>query len=158
QIKKMEAADCPLMAEFLDYPFTNYYTFFQHKRGNFFILKANSDNLTYINTLENKKVVSRLPFNPGNDEFHWRSKLIPHSDTTFYITGHYSGFYKVRFYPESGALKLYPGKYFRNYLCTAIFKDKDSHLWIATNKGLFRQNHRKSLVQLALVPAGLEDS
>ncbi len=157
QIKKMEVADCPLMAEFLNYPFTGY-SFFQLKVGHLFILKSESDSLIYINTLENKKVVSRLPFNPIMNEFGYRSKLIPVSDTVFYITGHFSGFYKMRFYPESGAIKLYPEKFFDSYLCTSLLKDRDNNLWIATNRGLFRQNPRKSQVQLAALPVGMEDS
>ncbi|MFL5809535.1 MAG: two-component regulator propeller domain-containing protein, partial [Flavisolibacter sp.] len=84
KIKKMTAADCPVMAEFLDYPLT-YYTFFQNKPGSFFILKSKSDNLTYVNVNENRKIVSKLPFNPGEFEFHWRSRLIKESDTTFYV-------------------------------------------------------------------------
>ena len=134
----MEAADWPLMAEILNYPF-EYYLFFQQKAGNIFILRPGSDSLFYINPAANKKVVSILPFKAGTDDFYYRSKLIPVSDTLFYITSHSSGFYKMRFYPASCTVKLYPEKYFRSYLCNNLLKDKDKNLWIATNKGLFRQ-------------------
>ena len=160
QIKKMEVADCPLMAEFRDYPGTFYtpYRFFQSKPGNFFIMKMLSDSLVYVNIPENKKTVSKLPFSRLRSEFHYRSRLLPVNDTLFYITGHYSGFFKLRFYPQSGAVKLNPEKYFQSYLCNELLIDKDKDLWIATNKGLFRQDRGQSQVQIGLLPAAVEDS
>lgn len=156
QLKKMTAADCPLIAEFINT--TDYHLFLQQKPGSFFILKSESDSLIYINIAENKKVVSRLPFKPGIFEFHYRTKLVPVNDTLFYITGHSSGFYKMRFYPASGAVKFYPEKYFNSFLCTSLLKDKDNHLWVATDRGLFRQNPQKANVQVAALPAAMEDS
>ncbi|HEX5153691.1 MAG TPA: histidine kinase [Parafilimonas sp.] len=156
QFKKMEAADCPLMAGFLNYPF-EYYLFFQQKAGNIFILRPESDSLVYINTAANKKIVSTLPFKAGSNDFYYRSRLIQVSDTVFYITSHSSGFFKMRFYPRSGTVKLYPEKYFRSYLCNNLIKDKDDNLWIATNKGLFRQDDERSQVQVARLPSGTED-
>ncbi|MBC7886790.1 MAG: histidine kinase [Ferruginibacter sp.] len=157
QIKKMDAADCPALAGFLHYPGT-YYTFLQQKPGHFFILKSESDSLFYINVIENKKVVSRLPFIPGKLEFHFRSRLIPVSNTLLYITGHSSGFYKMRFYPQSGIIKFYPEKYCRSYLCNAMLNDKDNNLWIATNKGLLRHDPGNRQVQVAVLPVGIVDS
>ena len=156
QFKKMTADDCPAMAEYLNYPETGY-SIFQQKPGNFFILKPEGTIIAYINTITNKKVISPLPFKAGADEFSYRSKLMPVNDTLFYITSHTSGFYKVHFNPASGTVKLYPEKYFPAYLCNAIIKDKDNALWIATNKGLFRQHDNKVRVQVAFLPAGIED-
>ena len=39
-----------------------------------------------------------------------------------------------------------------------MLRDKDNNLWIATNKGLFRQNPQKSQVQVATLPAAIEDA
>jgi putative methionine-R-sulfoxide reductase with GAF domain len=157
QLKKMTTADCPLMSEFLKFP-SPPYLFFQQKAGSLFILNPENDSLTYVNTITKKKVVSHLPINPVKNEFRWRSRLIPISDTIFYITSHFSGFYKMRFYPETGAVKLYPEKYFSSYQCRSILKDKEDHLWIATNRGLLRQDSRRSLVQTASFPAAFRDS
>jgi ligand-binding sensor domain-containing protein/putative methionine-R-sulfoxide reductase with GAF domain len=155
--KKLEAADCPPLAEFLDYPDRSY-AFLQQKAGHLFILKLNSDSLVYINTWENKKVVSTIPVNPMQNEFRWRTRLEAVSDTLFYLTGHFSGFYKMRFYPESGKIKFYPEKYFQSYLCNSLIKDKEDHLWIATNKGLLRQDVARSRVELAVLPSRMVET
>ncbi len=157
KIKKMTADDANLMSGFLNYPYTHY-TILQPKPGSFFILKSESDSLFYINTIENKKIVSLLPFVPERTEFHWRTKLLEVDDSTFYITGHSSGFYKMHFSPQSGTVKLFPHKYFQSYLCTSLLKDKDNNLWIATSRGLFRQNPQRSQVEVANLPPGIEDA
>ncbi|HEV8285073.1 MAG TPA: histidine kinase [Chitinophagaceae bacterium] len=157
KLKEMTANDCPLMAEFLTRPAYSFF-FFQQKPGKLFILKAQSDTLVYVNTIQNKKTVSKLPFSPIVSEFAWRSRLLPISDTVFYITGHSSGFYKMRFYPETGSVKFYPEKYFSSYLCQSVLKDKDNRLWIATNKGLFRQDPGRSQVDVSFLPLAIQDS
>lgn len=157
QFKKMTANDCPVMADFLTYPATAY-VMLQRKPGELFILNPGNDSITYVNTFQNKKVVSRVPVNPSRNEFRWRSRLIPFSDTVLYITSHFSGFYKIRFYPETGEIKMYPEKYFASELCTSILKDRDNNLWIGTNRGLFRQNSRKSLVDVVNLSPGMADS
>jgi len=157
QVKKMTADDCPIMTEFLNYPVQGF-SFFQPKAGILFILKPESDSLVYIDVNKNKKVVSRLPINPLWNEFSWRSRLIPINDTIFFITSHYSGFYKIRVYPETGFVKLFPEKYFASYFCSSVLKDKNNHLWVGTNKGLFREDPEKLLVEVGTLPVGIEDS
>jgi ligand-binding sensor domain-containing protein len=154
QVKKMTADDCAIMAEFLNYP-SQGYIFFQPKAGKFFILKAESDTLIYIDINRNKKVISTIPINPSRKEFAWRSRLIPVNDTSFYITSHYSGFYKIRFYPETGVVKLLSEKYFASYLCLSVLKDRENNLWVATNKGLFREHPGKSLVEVGAIPVDI---
>ena len=155
--KKYEAADCPQMSEFLDYPNLSC-SFHQSKPGNLIILKQESDSLIYINVFENKKVVSILPIKPLLNEFRWRTKLIPITDTIFYLTGHFSGFFKLRFYPASGKIDFSPHKYFSSYLCNSLLLDKDDQLWIATNKGLLYQNASKSKVEVSYLPAYVSDT
>lgn len=157
EFKKMEVSDCSSLAEFLNYPNMDY-KFFQPGPGSFFIMKTTSDTLVYINVAQNKKSISRLPIDPLKSEFGWRSKLIAVSDTLFYLTGHHSGFYKMRFYPESGAVKFYPEKYFSSYLCNTLLTDRNNNLWVATDRGLFRQDIIRSHVQLTSIPLVLEDS
>lgn len=157
QVRKMNAADCPLMAEFLDYPLASY-SFFQGRAGDLFILKSDSDTIVYINISQNKKTVSRLPLKPIRGEVGYRSRMIPVNDTLLYITGHLSGFFKLRFYPESGMVKMQREKFFNAYFCTSLLNDKENNLWVATNKGLFRQNPQKKQVQFTTLPVYLEDS
>ncbi len=155
--KKMEAADCPIMAEFMIYPVTHY-TFLQHKSGHLFIFQPASDTVVYFNINENKKVKSRLSFTPEITAFHYRSRLIQANDSLFYLTNHTAGFYKMQFSPRTGNVNLYPEKYFSQHLCNTLVIDKDKNLWVATNKGVFRQEREKSQVQLTVLPAALLDS
>lgn len=157
ELRKMTAADSPVMAEFLNYPHA-FYSFFQPRQGSLFIQKSGHDTLVYVDLVNNRKVVSILPFKRLADEFHYRSKLIAIEDTTLYITGQFAGFYKMGFSPATGSVKFYPEKYFSSYLCYDILRDKDSTLWIATNKGLFHQDLTRSQVQLASIPTFISDS
>jgi two-component system LytT family sensor kinase len=151
--KKMQAADCPVWAGFFKYP-NSYYNFFQHKRGEFFVMKNDSDSLMYVNTITNQKIISRLPFSASTKDFHFRSKLIPVNDTLFYITGQVSGFYKMHLNRTTNQLSLDTTKYFNSYFCTGILKGQEQNLWVSTNRGLFKQNSQHCRVQVAdLSPA-----
>jgi len=155
QFKKMNAADFPLLQEFLDYPPTAY-LFFQPRRGSLFILSSYSDSLVYLNLRENKRTVNRLPFNLLKDQFDYRSDLFAIDDTLLYITGNHSGFYKMRFYPESGKIKFYPTKYFPAYYCRTLMEDQNHNIWIATNKGIFSQDNSLSYVRQIPIPLSLQ--
>ena len=157
QIKKMEAADCPPLAEFLDYP-NRSYSFHQIKTGHLLIVKQDSDSLVYINASENKKVVSLSTIDPLLKEFRWRTKLFPINDTLFYLTGHFSGFFKVRFFPASGKVIVYPKKYFPSYLCNSLLLDQDQQLWIATNKGLLHEKSSRPRVEVSFLPSHIIDT
>jgi putative methionine-R-sulfoxide reductase with GAF domain len=156
KVKKMAAGDCLLLAEFLNYPHVDY-QFFQHKPGTFFIFKSDSDSVLYVDLAKNRKVVSISPFAKARQEFGWRTKLIAESDSVFYMTGHLSGFFKLNFTPATGRLQVYPKKYFPSLLCNSLLRDEDRNLWIATNKGLFRQNPQPRKVQVAYLPNHLEN-
>ena len=156
-LRKMTEADSPVMAEFLNYPHA-FYSFFQPRPGCLFVQKSAHDTLVYIDLVKNRKVVSILPFKRLADEFHYRSKLIAIDDTTLYITGQFAGFYRMRFSPETGSVKLVTEKHFPSYLCYDILKDKDNTLWVATNKGLFHQDPTRSQVQTASIPTFVSDS
>ena len=155
--KKMTAADCPLLAEFLNYPKTDC-KFFQVKPGELIVLRLAGDSLIYINIPKKIKTISRLPLMPLKSEFSWRSKLLIAKDTLFYITGQNSGFFKMRFYPEQGTVKFYAEKYFPSYQCNALLHDRDNNLWVATTRGLFRQDRLRSHVEVADIPARFEDT
>ena len=156
QFKQMTAKDSPVLEGVSNTH--EFYRFFQLKRGEFFLIKPESDSLIYFNTVTNKKVVSWLPFKPGKMEFHWRTKVLLANDTMLYITGHTAGFYKARFYPESGRIKFYQELHFRQFLCTEVFVDRDDQLWVATTKGLYRENPMRSHVELTSIPQSLQDS
>lgn len=160
QVKKMEPADCPILAEFLDYPGVQYipYRFFQPRPGSFFVVQMSSNGIIYIDVKANKKVISRTSIDPLKNEFHYNSKLTCVSDTLFYITGQTSGFFKLRFYPETGELNLYPKKYFPSYACNSLLLDNEENLWIATTKGVLRQDPGRTQVEVAVLPSFIRDS
>src|SRR6185503_6425870 len=107
------------------------YQFFQRNPGEFFIIKSESDSLYYVNIKKNQKIISTLPIDPLGAEFGWRSKLIAANDSSLYLTGQYSGFYKMTFHKESGKVEFSPEKYFSAQLCMSILVDKQNQLWIA---------------------------
>ena len=155
KIKKMTRDDCPLLAGFLEHTHA-LYLFHQHKPGRFFVFNTNSDSLVYINTTENKKTVSRLPFRPIGNVLRWRTQLVPVNDTLFYLTGQHSGFYAMRLNPRNGTVRVGSRPFFANYLCQTVLHDKDNNLWVATNKGLFRQDGGRSQVEQTAIPVPLE--
>ena len=157
QFKKMDFADCPELGEFIDYPKQDY-QFLQQKRGCFIVIKQAADTLVYINITGNKRTATSLPFHGASTLFDYRSELTAVSDTLLYLNGNVSGFYKLRLFPESGKIKFYPNKYFPFYSCRHILEDRDHNLWIATNKGLLRQDNNRLHIQQATIPSSLLDS
>ncbi|MEO6000316.1 MAG: histidine kinase [Chitinophagaceae bacterium] len=155
QFKKMEPGDCPLLKEILDDTKTAY-QFYQLKPGGIIAMDLNGDSLVYFNITKKKRTASPLPFNMARDEFGFRTVITMVSDTMLCITGHVSGFYKMRFYPESGKMDFYPKKYFPFHSCRQLLQDKDHNLWIGTNTGVYIQDNSRSHIQQASIPAELE--
>ncbi|HYO23295.1 MAG TPA: two-component regulator propeller domain-containing protein, partial [Flavisolibacter sp.] len=155
RLKKITAEDVPLLSPFFSYP-NDFYTFFQPAPGQLFAIKAHSDSIFYLNFLQNKNQVSRLPFNTGKEGFHWRSRMVRVNDTLFYVSAHETGFYKLQFFPGTGKLQLHPHKYFSDYQCLAMLVDREQKLWVATAKGLFRQDEGRSQVTIAPLPSAVE--
>lgn len=155
KLSKMTAEDSPLLAEFLNYP-ANYNWFLQPRPGIIIALKSLSDTLVYIDIAARRKTITKLPIPSLKDEIHWRSRLLRVNDSTFYITGHNSGFYKAHLQTATGKITL-SEKYFSEYLCSALLVDKWGKLWVGTTKGLFRQDDRTAQVATADIPAGLQN-
>ncbi len=153
--KKMDSGDCPLFKELLDYPKRDY-LFFQHKPGRFIIMHADADSVVYLNIPERKRTVSHLPFHALKEAFGYRSELGAINDTMLYVTAHVSGLYKMRLSPESGKITFFPEKYLPSYYCHQLLEDRDRNLWIATNKGILRDNNSLSYIQQATIPASLQ--
>ena len=156
RIKKMTAEDCPPLAQFLDYTTAVSYIFMQPKPGSIFVLKSLTDTLMYVNIAENRSVASKLPFFPVKKELHYYSRLFPVNDSLMFITGHATGFFKMSFNASTGKVTLDTSKYFPNYQCHSVLKARDNRLWVATNKGLFRQDAEPSNIEIAGIPSELE--
>jgi len=155
QIKKAEPDDCPILASFLNYPDYNY-GIYEVSQGAFIIANPISDSLTYVNVGSGIKTVTRLPFKNLGDEFNYRSEVVSISDSVLYFTGNESGFYKMTIDPGTGHISFYPHKYFPLYYCRHLMEDRDHVLWVATDRGLFRQNNTQLHIRQAEIPAWLE--
>jgi len=156
-LKRLDAEASPFLAE-LSYQRFRSLLFLQPAPGQFFILQQDSDSLVHLNTITGKKTVSRLPFRPPALEFHYRSRLFAINDTTFYITAHSTGMYRVHLHPQRGKVRWDPQKYFSSYLCRAVMQDHEGRLWVGTHRGLFRQNLHAPAVEVAALPPGWEDA
>lgn len=153
-IKKIGYDEYPLLNEFLDYP-NNSCLFYQTRPGSLFVLNKEKRSLYYINLEKKLKTISLHLSKEISDEFAWRSKLIPINDTVFCFTGQHSGFYQLYFLPVTGRVIINPKKILGDYSCNSILKDKENRIWVATNKGLLKQNFQKNKVQSAGLPVQL---
>ena len=157
QFKKMDSADCPALNEFRNYPSYEYH-FFQKGAGRFLVVNPYSNDLIYIDILNHLRTVSHMALQSAKNEFDYRSTLVNGSDNFLYLTGSTSGFYKLRLDTLSGDITFYPKKYFPFYSCNYLLEDRDHNLWIATNKGLLKQDKSRMQIQQAIVPVSLQDS
>lgn len=159
-VKRMEAADCPAFSEFLGYPGDSYtpLRFLQVKRGSVFIFKLLSDTVIHYDVRRNRKTVSRVPIPRLFDEVHFRSSMLAINDSTLFVTGHNSGFYKLRFDPRTGEVTLFPKKYFSNYLCSSLLVDRDENFWVGTNRGLFKLGGRLAAINISRLSPTIIDS
>jgi ligand-binding sensor domain-containing protein/putative methionine-R-sulfoxide reductase with GAF domain/two-component sensor histidine kinase len=156
QFKKMDAADCPLLKELLGDTKKDY-KLFQPLPGQLFAMNLNGDSIVYFNIAANKRTVAYMSF-PAMGEFESHSEMFAVSDSVFYIAGNISGCYQLQLRPGSGEIIFNTKKYFPLYICRSILKDKDNNLWVATNKGLFKQEINQMAVQRAVFPAALLDT
>lgn len=154
QLRKMTGTDEPLLAEFLDYPKRSY-RFFETGPGKMLVFKSDSDSLLYTDLHQRIKRVAKLPFQRSGTEIAWRSRIAKASDTTWYITAQYSGFFRMRINPSSGEVRLDSQRFFPSYQCQAMMRDRDGNTWIATSAGLFRQDPARSDVRITGIPENI---
>ncbi|MGZ3922513.1 MAG: sensor histidine kinase [Flavisolibacter sp.] len=153
EFRKMRPGDCPPLASLLSYPFKDY-QFFQKTDGNILVLESDSDRLLYVDLSKKAVITGTLPF-VGKQDFNYRSRITPLNDTTLFITGKNSGFYKVTFNIAANKLNFFPQKFFPSYSCKEILRDHDDNLWIATNTGLLHEVRNKSFVRQLQTPETL---
>lgn len=153
---RMRKGDCPELAG--EIGLKQYKRFFQPARGRFLIYRPGSDTLVYVDAIKGLQVNCALPNKPHPTLFHFRTKLFVQNDTTWYLTGHNSGFFKLRFFPATNTLTFHPQQYFSEYRCTGMLWDNKGDLWVTTNKGVFHENRAKAAVKSVSLPATVIDS
>ena len=156
-IRKMKAGDLPQLDEFIEGA-RNGYRFFQIKKGVFFVFKFLNNTVAYVDLAAGIKTFSSMPFDQPRTEISWRSRILRWSDTSYYITGHQSGIYRLGLDPKTGVVNCDPQKYFPSLLCNDLFRDRDGNMWIASNKGLFRQMAPTLIVETAAIPEAIENT
>jgi len=155
EFRRLRYNDAPLLAG-LTSTLDPAWLFFQHKPGSFILINAPGDSLIYIDMTKGIRTITPLSCHVAKNEFGWRSILMPVNDTTFYITGHSSGFYKIILDPRTGDVDFAPDKYFELYSCQDLFLDRDNNLWVATNRGLFRQDKGRRFVEQTPIPNSIQ--
>jgi ligand-binding sensor domain-containing protein/putative methionine-R-sulfoxide reductase with GAF domain len=155
EFRRLKLADAPLLSEYLHYPNPGH-LFFQHKPGCFFVMNVRGDSLTYIDLSKNMKTVTELSCHVATEEFGFRSVMVAVNDSTLYITAHTSGFYKIHLDTATGEIDFFSDKYFSLYSCRNLYLDRDNNLWVATNKGLFRQGYSRCYVEQTAIPSKVQ--
>jgi ligand-binding sensor domain-containing protein len=76
----------------------------------------------------------------------WSTRWFNLSDSTAVVYHYNLGLYPVYINKTTGRLTFDSKTLFKDYECHAVMLDKDKRLWVATSKGLFKQNTRKNLI------------
>jgi len=120
---------------------------FMHGNENSFSVQTEgAENLSYYDIPHKTRHFIRGAFKTS-DKFNWQSKIFRLNDTLFAINGMEKGFYLIHYNRKSGTYDLDPKIYFENYFCSSILIDKNDHLWIGTNKGLFHEKRQAGYIE-----------
>jgi len=152
---RMKAGDEPLLDPFLSLRHERSTIFYQVREGVYFAFRPTKDSVYFISLPQKKRVGSAATLPSMATEVSWRSSLLKISESRFYLTSHLAGFYEFRVDGE-GRVKFDTARHFASYLCNRLFIDRENRLWVATNRGLFRENAAHPSIRLASLPAGLE--
>ncbi len=153
----LQASQFPLLAQFLAYPQIPY-QLFQPRPGVIIGFRTGTDSVIYVNLHKNLKKVSKLPFRLTDMDFGYHSRQCLAGDSLLYITSQGSGFFRLYLNHETGDVRFDPMRYFPSHYCTDILLDKSGNLWVATSKGLFRQDIRRTYVVSGAAPSDIKEA
>jgi ligand-binding sensor domain-containing protein len=86
------------------------------------------------------------------EQFSGSVVLLPINDTTMLLTGGHAGVYTIYFDRQSNSWNLGPKPFLENDFCMALMLDKNNHVWIGANDGLYRQKKIASAIELTQLP------
>lgn len=155
EFRIMNDADLPAFASYL-HTSPRLYSFYQQRPGMILAIKPGGDTLVQIDVAANKQKMYVLPFQHSIDEFAYRSRLIRVNDSTLFLTSHNAGFYRITIDPRTENLSFPPAKMFSNIFCNDVMLDRDRQLWVATNRGLFREDKALTNVSVTAIPEALQ--
>jgi len=153
--KRMQAGDETLLDPFLSLRHERSTIFYQVREGVFFAFRPAKDSVYFINLPQKKRVGSVAGIPSINTEVSWRSSMLKISESSFYLTGHISGYYRFTVDAE-GKVHCDTTKRFAAYLCNRLFIDRENRLWVATNRGLFCEKAARPSIRIASLPTGIE--
>lgn len=104
-----------------------------------YLIVPRSDSLMYFDMDSGKITNTALPF-VWDTEFSWSSRIHMLDDTTFAITGGYNGYFVFHLHDNTGRITGGHTKYFKDEIVNDVFLDSQRRLWIATTKGLWKQD------------------
>lgn len=157
KLTSLQAQQFPLLAQFCAWPQVPY-QLFQPGPGVIVAFRTGTDSIIYVNLHKNLKRVSKLPFRLTEMDFGYHSRQFLANDSLLYITSQGSGFFRMYLNNESGEVRFDPVRHFSSYYCTDVLLDKSGNLWVATTKGLFRQDIRRTYVHRGVAPSDLKET
>ncbi|HEX5024550.1 MAG TPA: histidine kinase, partial [Agriterribacter sp.] len=126
---------------------------FMHSRENSFsVIAEGAKELAWFDLVGKKKYKLQTTLTGLDKLFGWRSKITRLNDSTFIITAMQKGFYLLHFNKQTNVYEILPEIYLPGYLCRSVFLDKQSRLWIATDRGLLRQKKNAGNLEKLVLP------
>ena len=145
--KKVNETSCPAIAGF-----TSGCIFLQPFSNELWVINPFGDSLVYITTPTMARRSVKLPFTKAGNAFDYHTQAAALNDSTAYLTGKACGYFLLHRKKQTGELVFEPHKYAGQSHCTALMEDRDHHLWVATSKGLLRQEESHPLIETADIP------
>jgi ligand-binding sensor domain-containing protein len=81
------------------------------------------------------------------------SKVIRLNDSLFVINDKSSGFYLGHYDSKSNSYSLDPQSHFNKNICFSFLLDRNDHLWVGTNNGLFREKRSGTTIEQITYPS-----
>ena len=104
------------------------------------VIVPNENDFSLFDIPSRKEYLLRASF-PIADNFvgDERATFIRINDSTFILNSKKNGFYLIHYDRLNNSYQFFPKLFFDGYLCNSFLIDNNHRLWIATNKGLFRE-------------------
>ncbi len=122
-----------------------FYSRNEFKNGKFLFTNMRRDTIVFYDKINNKQVLSKLPFNVIKDT-RWYSKILAIDDTSYLLNAR-AGFYKLKLNALTGKIFIDTNIVLKDLVCTQFFIDKEKRLWIGTRNGLYMQRKTKTSIQ-----------